>query len=192
MLAGAATQLSRSRSTPDTPPVAQDACAAMTSPHGGVVWITAVAGVARTGLVDLIRSRLEPEWGVDVVAPDQVAAWIESDATEGRVAIVSAHAAVTSGSVDARACASAAGLAFIEILAVSDWDALVERAEPGILEQLAKLFVHPGDGPASRRRAAGPEAVIRLDWHGPEQIQRRVSDALARAGLSPAPHSSTS
>ncbi len=182
MLAGLTAQLSRSDSDAEALPFAPDAACALAHARGGVIWITGVAGVARADLVGVLRSQLEPWWNVQVVAPEDLDTWIQNG-DDARVAIVVASAGATTASADARLRASTADLAFMEILAVSDWDALVERTDSTIFEHLADFFAHLGHAPAPRRRTARPDAVIRLDWHGPTQIRTRVTDALQRAGL---------
>jgi len=184
MLAGLTAQLSRTRSDAEALPFAPDAVFAPASARGGVIWITGVAGMARADLVGVVRHQLEPWWAVEIVTPERLEAWLQN-ADEARVAIVVSHARASSASAQARQRVSAADLAFIEILAVSDWDALVERTDSTIFEHVADFFAHLGHAPAPRRCATHPEAVIRLDWHGPAQIERRIADALQRARLSP-------
>lgn len=179
MFAGTASRLVRSDSTAAAPLFAPNALALAPAPRGGVIWITGVAGVARTGLVDLVRTRVESWWHVDVITPEQLTTWI--DDSDGRVAIVVAQ--VLSAPAAARARAAAADVAFVEILAVSDWDALVERTDSRLFEHLAAFFSHVGHAPKSKPRRTDPDAIVRVDWHGPEQIGTRVSAALQRAGL---------
>jgi hypothetical protein len=149
-----------------------------------VIWITGVAGVARTGLVDLVRSLLEPAGVVELLTPEQAAAWIAgAPQDERRIAIVVANASARVTTEERRAQAHAGGLAFSEILVVSDWDALVERTDSTLFAHLAAFFAHLGHSPSPRRAVAQPDTVVQLDWHGPGQIKKRVTDALTRVGL---------
>lgn len=184
MLAGSATQLSRHPSAPDALNLAHIPAPLGTGPRGGVIWIAGVTGVAR--LVGLVRGYLEPHWTVELVRPAEARAWIDR-ADDERVAIVVASPAVASA--DLRAQADAAGLAFSEIRVVADWDAFVEQGETTLLTQVARAFVNLVRPDAPRRSVAAPEAVVRLDWQGIDQVRAHVSNALARVGLLDAPRS---
>lgn len=183
MFAGSVTQLSRPRSAADRPPFAESVAPA-NSPWGGVIWITGVAGVARTGLVGLVRTLLEPSWRVDVLAPEQAQTWIErASEAAGRVAIVVANGSTDASAEERRADSDRAGLVFVQILVASDWDALVERTDSTLFEHLAAFFAHLGHAPSPRRSTTKPDAVVQLDWHSPHQIRKRLADALTRSGL---------
>lgn len=183
MSAGSAASLTHSRSAAPVA-FAPGFVSGPENPRGGVIWITGVAGVARTGLVDLVRSLLEPAWAVELLTPEQAATWIASAPhDERRIAIVVANASARVATEERRAQAHASGLAFSEILVVSDWDALVERTDSTLFAHLAAFFAHLGHSPSPRRSVTQPDTVVQLDWHGPGQIKKRVTDALMRARL---------
>lgn len=178
MLAGSTNSIAHLDSTVATPPVST-AEPQRAVQRAGIVWIAGTAtSVARAGLVDLVRARLEPARPVEQVADTQVPDWIDSLADDdSRAAVV---VTTEANAATSRARARAAGVTFTEIRVVSDWDALVERSESRIFERVAAFFTH---APQARREISTPDTVVQVDWHRPSQIEARVTDALKRAGL---------
>lgn len=188
MRAGSATRRSNSCDTADEAQYAPRTSVPADGPRGGIVWITGVAGVTRAGLVTVARTALDDAWDVDVIAPDEVDAWIgQSARLSGRVAIVVATAASAITSAQGRAQAHAAGFTLTEIVVAADWDAFVERSDRHLLAQLTTLFGGRGRAASARTAVAPPDAIVRPDWHGARQIESLVVAALTRAGLVPLP-----
>lgn len=165
-----------------TPPRAGAAAAAAAPPtRGGLVWVTGAAGGVPADLVEVIRTLLPVSRPVSTLPVARVSEWIaaRSDDKED-VAIVIAHAIGRGERATHRARAREAGLAFAEIVVTSDWDGLVERTDSTLFQHLAAFFAR-STGPD--RLAAPPDAVVRVDWHAPHQIRKRIAAALMGAGF---------